>query len=143
MQIALGQYPAEELAIVDWPCTKAKLEAQGLAQIFKKTLVQIKRLPNITINGNIRRVAYEVKIKKSQLKILFKLPDKIQEKFRLLVQDLIDKGPEQPSWSNYSKLGKEKYHCHLTYSYVACWTCEKQTVKIEVYYVGSRENAPY
>ena len=46
-------------------------------------------------------------------------------------------------WANYSKIGKDKYHCHLSYSYVACWNYEKSGITIEVYYVGSRENAPY
>jgi hypothetical protein len=35
------------------------------------------------------------------------------------------------------------YHCHLSYRYVACWTWRKKEIVIEVYYVGSRENAPY
>ena len=52
-------------------------------------------------------------------------------------------GPIQKRWNNFSPLGKEKYHCHLTYSYVACWTCQKGEIEIEVYYVGSREKAPY
>ena len=50
---------------------------------------------------------------------------------------------KQPTWKNYSKLGKNKYHCHLNYRHVACWTAEKETITIEVYYVGSREKAPY
>jgi hypothetical protein len=31
----------------------------------------------------------------------------------------------------------------LNYRYVACWTCRKNEIEIEVYYVGSREKAPY
>jgi hypothetical protein len=31
----------------------------------------------------------------------------------------------------------------LTYHYVACWRHEKETIIIEVYYVGSREDAPF
>lgn len=49
----------------------------------------------------------------------------------------------QKNWPNYSKLGDSKYHCHLAYSWVACWSYEKGEIKIEVYYAGSRENAPY
>jgi len=44
--------------------------------------------------------------------------------------------------ANYSMLGNGKYHCHLNFSYVACWTYEQETITIEVYYVGSLENAP-
>ena len=86
---------------------------------------------------------YKVLIKKSELKSLDTLPTGVQEKFGFLIQDLVEKGPLQPAWPNYSKLGKDKFHCHLNYSYVACWTHEKGTISIEVYYVGSRQNAPY
>ena len=57
--------------------------------------------------------------------------------------DLEADGPEQPVWLNYSKLGKNKYHCHLSYRWVACWYHEKETLIIEVYYAGSREKAQY
>ncbi len=47
-------------------------------------------------------------------------------------------------WNNYSKLGQGQHHCHLTRSYVACWKEVDKEIKIlEIYYVGSRENAPY
>jgi len=41
------------------------------------------------------------------------------------------------------KLSEIEYHCHLTYHYVACWRHEKETIILEVYYVGSREDAPF
>jgi hypothetical protein len=63
--------------------------------------------------------------------------------FKALVKDLQLDGPVRPDWDNYSKLGGSKHHCHLNYRYVACWTSESKTITIEVYYVGSRENAPY
>ena len=40
-------------------------------------------------------------------------------------------------------MGKETYHCHLNYRYVASWTSRQGEIIIEVYYVGSREKAPY
>lgn len=68
-------------------------------------------------------------------------------------------GPNYRNWPHFSDLGKDKYHCHLTKSkdpgkhkgkkgadacYVACWEIEDKKVKIvEVYYVGTHENAPY
>ena len=57
--------------------------------------------------------------------------------------DLRDRGPVQPDWSKYSKLSSQEYHCHLGYSWAAYWRNEKNTIIIEVYYVGSREKAPY
>lgn len=61
-----------------------------------------------------------------------------------LLEDLKAKGPILPDWPNYSKLGDGRYHCHLSYKWVACWTIEDNELKLlEIYYVGSRENAPY
>ena len=86
---------------------------------------------------------YEVRIKHGLVKSLTKLPVSTGKLFFLLVEDLKADGPIQKSWSNFSSLGSNQYHCHLNYSYVACWTWEKGSIEIEVYYVGSREKAPY
>lgn len=86
---------------------------------------------------------YKIRILKKVQKNLRKIPSEVQMLFQALLIDLEEDGPEQPSWPNYSKLGKNKYHCHLNYRYVACWTCENGTLTIEVYYAGSREKAPY
>ena len=92
---------------------------------------------------NITIVKYEVKIKKKVGQGLLKLPSDIQKLFFLLIADLQTEGPIQTSWSNFSKLEQDQYHCHLNYRYVACWTCQKNAITIEVYYAGSREKAPY
>ena len=48
------------------------------------------------------------------------------------------------SSKNAQKLGhKEKLVLDLSYHHVACWYNENGTYKVEVYYVGSRESAPY
>jgi len=86
---------------------------------------------------------YEIRVVKKVQKNLFKLPENIRERFMVLAEELRDRGPIAHGWPNYSKLGDNRYHCHLTRSYVACWTHDKGTITIEVYYVGSRENAPY
>lgn len=85
------------------------------------------------------RVAISKKVKKA----LMKVPPKIRDKFTILAIQLSESGPVASNWLNYSKLGDNHYHCHLAYHWVACWTYEKDTITIEVYYVGSRENAPY
>ena len=87
-------------------------------------------------------MAYEIKLTKKVLKNLRKSPQFVQEKFSFLIEELV-KGPIQKDWPNYSKLDHNKHHCHLAYSWVACWKHEKNEIIIEVYYVGSREKAPY
>lgn len=73
-----------------------------------------------------------------------KLPKRVRDTLVALVRDLELRGAALPEWPNYSKLGKNRYHCHLSYKWVACWTVEDGKAKLlEIYYVGSRENAPY
>lgn len=86
---------------------------------------------------------HEVLFTKRVLKQIKELPDFIQKKLAVLVDDLREKGPVRTEWPNYSKLEKNKHHCHLARKWVVCWQCEKKSIIIEVYYAGSRENAPY
>lgn len=71
----------------------------------------------------------------------------INDTIDLLVQDIQKRGEEQPSWPHFGPLGKNHFHCHLRKgrpTYVACWKIiDKKTKKIEVYYVGTHEGAPY
>lgn len=67
-----------------------------------------------------------------------------------LVIDLENRGPILNDWPNYGIIHKSKkefyYHCHLRQgrpTYVACWEANEQAKKIEVFYVGSHEDAPY
>lgn len=81
------------------------------------------------------------------------LPDSIRPIAFSLLKDLESIGPYQPSWPNYSPLKKRKaipdnaFHCHLKRgkpTYVACWRIvDKKQRILEVYYVGTHENAPY
>jgi mRNA-degrading endonuclease RelE of RelBE toxin-antitoxin system len=86
---------------------------------------------------------YEVRIKRKVERGLGNLPASVQDAMSYLLRDLKETGPVQKEWKSFSDLGKNKYHCHLSYKYVACWTWEKGTRSLEVYYVGSREGAPY
>lgn len=88
-------------------------------------------------------MAYQVRLKKKVARALPELPKNVQQLVFLLVADLQADGPIQKGWQSFSSLGGDRYHCHLTYRYVACWTCKKHEIVIEVYYVGSREKAPY
>jgi len=68
-----------------------------------------------------------------------------------LARDLENYGPILKDWPNFGLLHKGKnvpkkaYHCHLQSgrpTYVACWKIN-DTKQVEVYYVGTHENAPY
>jgi hypothetical protein len=86
---------------------------------------------------------YIVKIKRRVRKMADRMPKEEQSRFDSLTKALRARGPARPEWPNYSKLGRNEHHCHLSYHWVACWRHEAETIEIEVYYVGSRENAPY
>ncbi len=88
-------------------------------------------------------MSYEVRVKKQASKTIGKAPEKVRQLFVELLKDLEDSGPIRSDWPNYSPLSENQYHCHLNYSWVACWSWQKNTVLVEVYYAGSREDAPY
>ncbi|MBP3709978.1 MAG: hypothetical protein J6I73_06220 [Treponema sp.] len=90
-----------------------------------------------------RNSNYTVMISKKAKKLVKKMPIEIQDIFTLLIEDIKKNGAMRTNWQNFSDLGKGKYHCHLKYHWVACWTWKKGTFVVEVYYAGSRENAPY
>lgn len=86
---------------------------------------------------------FTVIIKKSVLKNTVRMPIREQELLTLLIDDLKVKGPMRKEWPNFSRLEKNRFHCHLSHHRVACWEWEDDSIIIEVYYAGSRENAPY
>jgi len=86
---------------------------------------------------------YTVLVSRKVLRSISKMPESIQLKMANLVEDLRDNGPLQPQWPNFRRIGKNEYHCHLSRKWVVFWYWEKGTIEIEVYYAGSRENAPY
>jgi mRNA-degrading endonuclease RelE of RelBE toxin-antitoxin system len=72
------------------------------------------------------------------------LPPEQRHHLAMLVRALATSGPVQGSWANYSKLGKNQHHCHLSHRWVACWEVKSKAIRlIEIYYVGSRKDAPY
>lgn len=86
---------------------------------------------------------YKVVVRRRVLKDVERMPKAEQNRLAILIDGLSRSGPTQPAWPNYSKLSLTEYHCHLSRKWVACWRHEKGTIEIEVYYAGSRENAPY
>ena len=90
-----------------------------------------------------RRNDWRVLFRKKVEKSVTRMPRREQVLFANLVEDLQRKGPIRSEWRNFSKLSENEYRRHLSYSWLACWRVEKQVPEIEVYYAGSRENAPY
>ena len=86
---------------------------------------------------------YVVNMSKKLNRVIRQMPRNAQLTLRNLIIDIAEKGPVQPKYHNYSKIGKVTYHCHLAYSWIACWRCEDGKYIVEGEYVGSREKAPY
>lgn len=94
---------------------------------------------------------WDVQFTNSAVKQMSKLNETVQLVLQVLVTDLQRKGANPgKEWHNYSKLhGKkqeDKRHCHLIKrnpTYVCCWQVYKSEKRIEVYYVGTHEKAPY
>jgi Cytotoxic translational repressor of toxin-antitoxin stability system len=88
--------------------------------------------------------AWRVDFSSKAAKQVRKLPESERSKLRALVVELMQLGPVRGTWPNYSKLGGELHHCHLSRRYVAVWEVVDRQVRImEMRYVGSREKAPY
>ncbi|MGK5089900.1 cytotoxic translational repressor of toxin-antitoxin stability system [Bdellovibrionota bacterium FG-2] len=89
-------------------------------------------------------MACRVTLTNKAIKQVWDLPANIKEAVQALIIEIEAAGPVRGNWSNYSKLGKGEHHCHLTYRYVACWLEFYHGIQlVEVYYVGTREKAPY
>lgn len=97
--------------------------------------------------------SWEIEKTKKLEKQINALPDTIRPIIYSLLNDIEESGAHQPDWPKYSPLKKGKgipedsFHCHLKRgkpTYVACWRIvDKKKKIIEVYYVGTHENAPY
>jgi hypothetical protein len=98
-------------------------------------------------------VKWQVFLTNTAAKQKKKLPMGVVEVFARLVGDLEQEGPIQKNWSHFGMLKKGKniqensYHCHVKSgrpTYVVCWLVRDKKIQIvEVYYVGTHENAPY
>lgn len=92
-------------------------------------------------------MSWEVCFKKKAAKGLKGLPKRVSAQVFLLADEIKLFGPVRGNWKSYSKLGGDKHHCHVQDgrpSYVVCWEVVNRVVKIvEIYYVGTREKAPY
>lgn len=86
------------------------------------------------------------KLKRSGLK-----KPSIIDTIDFLLIDLEQNDPALTTWPNYGTIEESKsyifHHCHIRTgrpTYVACWRVTNEMAKkIEVFYVGSHEDAPY
>lgn len=94
---------------------------------------------------------WDVRFSTKAAKQASKLNKKVFLVLQLLINNLQTYGAAPGKhWDNYGKLkgksNEDKRHCHLIKgnpTYVCCWEVHKKQKYIEVYYVGTHENAPY
>jgi len=92
---------------------------------------------------------WRVYFSKKAQKQLNLLPENIANASRALVNELELLGPMRHTWKNFGKLRgtTDCYHCHIKQgnpTYVVCWKLVNKKIQIiEVYYVGTHENARY
>jgi mRNA-degrading endonuclease RelE of RelBE toxin-antitoxin system len=94
-------------------------------------------------------MCWQVFFTKHVAKQIMRLPETVVLSMRALVAEIEHLGPLRYNWKNFSKLkgSDDLYHCHIKKgkpTYVVCWNVVNKKIKIvEVYYVGTHENAPY
>ncbi len=91
-------------------------------------------------------MTWKVTLLRSADKQLPKLPRKVIDRLVQLLSEIESLGPVRGNWPNYSRLGSNRHHCHLRKgrpTYVAVWLEDKDTITVEVEYVGTHEKAPY
>lgn len=92
-------------------------------------------------------MSWKVIVHRQVEKHFHRLPKAVQESLLVLIRDLERDGPIRGNWPNYSKLGRNRHHCHIKKgkpTYVAIWEIRENEIKlIEVIYVGTHEKAIY
>lgn len=90
---------------------------------------------------------WQVQLSKNAEKNRKKLPKKVQGALLALSEEIEAEGPVRGNWPNYSKLGKNRHHCHLKKGkpvYVCVWEVTEEKIRIvSIEYVGTHEKAPY
>jgi mRNA-degrading endonuclease RelE of RelBE toxin-antitoxin system len=92
-------------------------------------------------------MTWTVEIVRRALKQVDLLPATARESLTDLIRDMELHGPVRGNWPNYSRLSKDRHHCHIRRgkpTYVAIWEVTDKEIKlIEVTYAGTHEKAPY
>jgi len=90
---------------------------------------------------------WTVTLSRSVEKAKDSLPKNMKASLVAFIKDIEVSRPIRGNWQNYSKLGRNRHHCHLKKgkpTYVAVWEVVNKEVRIvEVIYAGTHEKAPY
>ncbi len=92
-------------------------------------------------------MAWEVRLKRRAEKQAEKLPAPVRASLTILIREMEIKGPIRGNWSNYGRIGLNRYHCHIkkghpTFAAVG-EILDNEIRLIEVTYAGTHEKAPY
>jgi len=92
-------------------------------------------------------MAWEIWVSRKVNKAVNRLPGKIVQRLKTLLEEIEKDGPVRGNWPNYSRLSNNRHHCHLKKgrpTYIAVWEEKSGEIQlIEVIYVGTHEKAPY
>jgi hypothetical protein len=99
-------------------------------------------------------IDWKIEIPTAVKKKIKELPAPCVKSLELLLLEIQKEGPFRANWPHYGPLNKKNkviperaYHCHIKSgkpTYVACWRVVNKKVKlVEIFYVGTHENAPY
>ena len=76
-----------------------------------------------------------------------RLPEQAMRNLVALIKEIETLGPVRGNWPNYSRLGKDRHHCHIKKgrpTYVAIWEVREKEIRlVEVTYAGTHEKTPY
>ena len=90
---------------------------------------------------------WKVKTTKRVKKQRKKLSITVDDSLAFLMKEIEVDGPIRGNWPNYSRLGRDRHHCHLKKgqpTYVAVWEVKNKEIRlVEVTYAGTHEKAPY
>lgn len=94
-------------------------------------------------------MAWTVEVTAKARRQIERLPESVRFAYIALARELAAAGPYRANWSHFGKLrgSRADYHCHIVSgrpTYVVCWEVRDKSIHLlEIYYVGTHENAPY
>ena len=90
---------------------------------------------------------WTVTIRTGAVKQVRALPEPVRLTLVALIREIEETGPVRGNWPNYSRLPRNRHHCHLKKgkpTYVAVWEVKDRQIRlVEVLYAGTHAQAPY